>query len=49
MYISFAVLFLSLHSNSQLDRNIKGQMIKDLLNLAAFRIPENLVTTTTAR
>ncbi|XP_031549397.1 tubulin polyglutamylase TTLL4-like isoform X2 [Actinia tenebrosa] len=38
----------SLHSNSQLDRNIKGQMIKDLMNLAAFRIPENLVTTTTA-
>ncbi|XP_032234544.2 tubulin monoglutamylase TTLL4 isoform X2 [Nematostella vectensis] len=38
----------SLHSNSQLDRNIKGQMIRDLMNLAAFRIPENLVTTTTA-
>ncbi|KAK3748193.1 hypothetical protein QZH41_012997 [Actinostola sp. cb2023] len=38
----------SLHSNSQLDKNIKGQMIKDLLNLAALRIPENLVTTTNA-
>lgn len=39
----------SLHSNSQLDKNIKGQMIKDLFNMAAFRIPENLVTTTNAR
>lgn len=38
----------SLHSTSQLDRNIKGQMIKDLLNLAGFRIPENLITTSTS-
>ncbi|KAM9804686.1 tubulin monoglutamylase TTLL4 [Neosynchiropus ocellatus] len=30
----------SLHSSSQLDVAIKGQMIKDLLNLAGFRIPE---------
>lgn len=39
----------SLHSTSQLDRNIKGQMIKDLFNLAGFRIPENLITTSTSR
>lgn len=38
----------SLHSTSQLDRNIKGQMIKDLLNLAGFCIPENLITTSTS-
>ncbi len=31
--------FFSLHSNSQLDINIKGGMIKDLLNLAGFMIP----------
>ncbi|XP_060080491.1 tubulin monoglutamylase TTLL4-like [Ylistrum balloti] len=30
----------SLHSNSQLDINIKGQMIRDLFNIAGFRIPE---------
>ncbi|KAK3102681.1 hypothetical protein FSP39_013107 [Pinctada imbricata] len=30
----------SLHSNSQLDINIKGQMVKDLLNIAGFRIPD---------
>ncbi|KAG7503946.1 tubulin polyglutamylase TTLL4 isoform X1 [Solea senegalensis] len=30
----------SLHSNSELDISIKGQMIKDLLNLAGFRIPQ---------
>ncbi|XP_074659233.1 uncharacterized protein LOC141911990 isoform X2 [Tubulanus polymorphus] len=29
----------SLHSNSQLDINIKGQMIKDLFNIAGFQIP----------
>lgn len=29
----------SLHSNSPLDVNIKGQMIRDLLNLAGFRLP----------
>ncbi|XP_032423892.1 tubulin monoglutamylase TTLL4 isoform X3 [Xiphophorus hellerii] len=29
----------SLHSNSALDVSIKGQMIRDLLNLAGFRIP----------
>ncbi|XP_017265546.1 tubulin polyglutamylase TTLL4 isoform X2 [Kryptolebias marmoratus] len=29
----------SLHSNSALDISIKGQMIRDLLNLAGFRIP----------
>ncbi|CAI9608611.1 unnamed protein product [Staurois parvus] len=29
----------SLHSNSPLDVNIKGQMIKDLLNLAGFLLP----------
>ncbi|XP_046371170.2 tubulin monoglutamylase TTLL4-like [Haliotis rufescens] len=30
----------SLHSNSQLDVNIKGQMIKDLMNIAGFRVPD---------
>nr|XP_006821072.1 PREDICTED: tubulin polyglutamylase TTLL4-like [Saccoglossus kowalevskii] len=30
----------SLHSNSSLDVNIKGQMIKDLLNLAGFQLPD---------
>ncbi|KAM8934033.1 tubulin monoglutamylase TTLL4 [Pelodytes ibericus] len=29
----------SLHSNSQLDVNIKGQMVSDLLNLAGFVLP----------
>ncbi|GLD56657.1 tubulin polyglutamylase TTLL4 [Lates japonicus] len=29
----------SLHSNTALDVSIKGQMIRDLLNLAGFRIP----------
>ncbi|PWA19420.1 hypothetical protein CCH79_00017156 [Gambusia affinis] len=29
----------SLHSNSALDVSIKGQMIRDLLNLAGYRIP----------
>ena len=43
------IFFHSLHSTSQLDRNIKGQMIKDLFNLAGFRIPENLITTSTSR
>ncbi|KAM9850500.1 tubulin monoglutamylase TTLL4 [Aulostomus maculatus] len=30
----------SLHSNTALDVAIKGQMIRDLLNLAGFRIPQ---------
>ncbi|XP_040913177.1 tubulin polyglutamylase TTLL4 isoform X2 [Toxotes jaculatrix] len=30
----------SLHSNTALDVSIKGQMIRDLLNLAGFRIPQ---------
>ncbi|XP_070832198.1 tubulin monoglutamylase TTLL4 [Chaetodon trifascialis] len=30
----------SLHSNTPLDVSIKGQMIRDLLNLAGFRIPQ---------
>ncbi|XP_005105217.1 tubulin polyglutamylase TTLL4 isoform X2 [Aplysia californica] len=30
----------SLHSNSQLDINIKGGMIKDLMNIAGFRLPD---------
>lgn len=29
----------SLHSNSPLDVSIKGQMIRDLLNLAGFVLP----------
>lgn len=29
----------SLHSNTPLDVSVKGQMIRDLLNLAGFRIP----------
>lgn len=31
--------FCSLHSNTALDVSIKGQMVKDLLNLAAFHLP----------
>ncbi|KAI3356017.1 hypothetical protein L3Q82_017287 [Scortum barcoo] len=30
----------SLHSNTALDVSVKGQMIRDLLNLAGFRIPQ---------
>ena len=30
----------SLHSNSQLDMNIKGGMIKDLFNIAGFMLPD---------
>ncbi|CAG5124977.1 unnamed protein product, partial [Candidula unifasciata] len=30
----------SLHSNSELDINIKGAMIKDMLNIAGFRLPD---------
>lgn len=29
----------SLHSNSQLDINIKGQLVRDILNLAGFTLP----------
>jgi tubulin polyglutamylase TTLL4 len=29
----------SLHSNSTLDENIKGQMVRDILNMAGFRLP----------
>ncbi|KAI0216174.1 Tubulin polyglutamylase TTLL4 [Lamellibrachia satsuma] len=30
----------SLHSNSPLDMNIKGGMVKDMLNIAGFQIPD---------
>ncbi|XP_077436667.1 tubulin monoglutamylase TTLL4 isoform X1 [Vanacampus margaritifer] len=30
----------SLHSNTALDVSVKGQMVRDLLNLAGFRIPD---------
>jgi tubulin polyglutamylase TTLL4 len=30
----------SLHSNSQLDMNIKGGMVKDLLNICGFVLPD---------
>ena len=30
---------LSLHSDSALDINVKGEMIKDLFNIAGFRLP----------
>lgn len=33
------LFFHSLHSNTALDVSIKGQMVKDLLNLAGFRLP----------
>lgn len=33
------LLLCSLHSNSPLDVSIKGQMIRDLLNLAGFVLP----------
>ncbi|XP_028398329.1 tubulin polyglutamylase TTLL4-like isoform X2 [Dendronephthya gigantea] len=31
----------SLHSTSPLDMSIKGQMVRDLLNISGYRIPEN--------
>ncbi|KAJ0006027.1 hypothetical protein NQD34_015921 [Periophthalmus magnuspinnatus] len=34
----------SLHSNSALDITIKGQMVRDLLNLAGFHIPQKVVS-----
>lgn len=37
--LNFYVFRFSLHSNTALDVSIKGQMIRDLLNLAGFRIP----------
>lgn len=40
LIILFFLCVFSLHSNSQLDINIKGQMIRDLMNLAGFRIPD---------
>ncbi|NWT77639.1 TTLL4 polyglutamylase, partial [Lanius ludovicianus] len=41
----------SLHSNSPLDVNIKGQMIRDLLNLAGFVLPsmDNVASRTQTR
>lgn len=33
-------LCFSLHSNSPLDINIKGTMIRDLMNVAGFMIPD---------
>ncbi|KAM7048837.1 tubulin monoglutamylase TTLL4 isoform 1-T4 [Acridotheres tristis] len=41
----------SLHSNSPLDVNIKGQMIRDLLNLAGFVLPsmDNMASRTQTR
>lgn len=30
----------SLHSNSQLDINVKAQMIRDMLNIAGYRVPD---------
>lgn len=34
------VFLYSLHSNSPLDVSIKGQMIRDVLNLAGFVLPK---------
>jgi tubulin polyglutamylase TTLL4 len=39
----------SLHSNSQLDINIKGQMVRDLLNIAGLRLPQKDTHLTTER
>ena len=36
----FHLFVSSLHSNSQLDINIKGHMIRDLFNIAGFRVPD---------
>ena len=38
--LSVLPLVFSLHSNSPLDMNIKGGMVKDMLNIAGFQIPE---------
>lgn len=35
----------SLHSTSPLDLSIKGQMVRDLLNISGYRVPENLAST----
>ena len=34
------MFYPSLHSNSALDRDIKGAMVRDLLNLACFQLPD---------
>lgn len=38
--LSTCVFLYSLHSNSALDVSIKGQMIRDVLNLAGFVLPK---------
>ena len=49
---SWTPIFCSLHSNSPLDVQVKGEMIKDLMNLAGFQLPDkkdvypNLATAT---
>lgn len=35
----------SLHSTSPLDMSIKGQMVRDLLNISGYKIPDNLLNT----
>lgn len=48
-WLLFSCMFVfSLHSNSQLDINIKGNMIKDMFNMAGFRIPDRYDVTTSA-
>ena len=49
MYSLCIVLFssYSLHSNAELDVQVKGEMIKDLLNLSSFMLPDKTDVFTT--
>ena len=40
------LLYYSLHSNSQLDENIKGVMMRDLFNICGFKLPNHDIITT---
>lgn len=42
------MIFYSLHSNSPLDVEIKGQMVKDMFNIAGFPIPDKKLITANA-
>jgi len=39
----------SLHSNSDLDRKIKGQLVKDILNMTGFFLPRHLLLSNSGR
>jgi len=33
-------VLVSLHSNSQLDVSVKGRMVRDVLNMAGYMLPD---------